>query len=117
MLTQEDIPLCIPGYKHLQDVRSIIRFEGNGNYTLVHLSTHSRPLLVSQTLKRFEDKLTSFIRVSKSDLINPNYVQKVIIKNTKVMHIQITKGPRLLVSRRRMVETLARLDLSTESAD
>lgn len=113
MLTQEDPSLCIPGYKHLQDVRTVVRFEGNGNYTLVHLSTQPRPLLVSQTLKRFESRLPGFIRISKSDLINPGYVQKIIQKSTKVMHVQILKGPRLLVSRRRMVETMARLSLST----
>ena len=101
----------IPGYGHFRDAQLVVRFEGNGNYTIVHLSTDERPLLVSQTLKRFESQLPGFIRISKSDLINPSYVQKVIQKEAKVMYVQLIKGPRLLISRRRISETLFKLSL------
>lgn len=111
MITQEEIPLRIPGYSHVQDTQLITRLEGSGNYTIVHLRNDLKPLLVSQTLKRFERLLPDFIRISKSDLVNPSYVQRVMQKDAKVMYVQLIKGPRLLVSRRRIGTTLAQLDL------
>jgi len=109
MTTQQETPLRIPGYRHLQNRQLISRLEGNGNYTIVHLQSGLKPLLVSQTLKRFENHLPHFIRISKSTMVNPNYVDQVIREDAKVIYLKLTNGLCLLVSRRRMVKTLARL--------
>ena len=110
MTLQQETPLRIPGYRHLQNTQIICRLEGNGNYTIIHLQGQSKPLLVSQTLKRFEDLFPDFIRISKSTMVNPHYVDQIIREDAKVIYLKLTNGLCLLVSRRRMIETLARLD-------
>lgn len=102
-------PLLIPGYRHIRDTRFMIRLEGNGNYTVIYLSDHSRPLMVSQTLKYFELRLPCFIRASKSSLINPAYIDTVIKQDSKTMYLQLTDGVSIPVSRRRICDTEAKL--------
>ena len=101
--------LRIPGYRKFQHRQLISRLEGNGNYTIVHVQGDQKPLLVSQTLKRFESYLPHFIRINKSALVNPTYVDQVIRKGAKVLYIKLIDGHCLLVSRRRITQTLARL--------
>lgn len=100
----------IPGYGHVFDTRLIIQFEGNGNYTIVHLKNNLKPLLVSQTLKRFEGQLPSFIRISKSILVNPDYVEQVIEESSKLVCLKLVTGKCVMIARRRLAYTLARLE-------
>ncbi|MFD2937574.1 LytTR family DNA-binding domain-containing protein [Spirosoma flavum] len=109
MTAKPEIPLRIPGYRHLQNGLLISRLEGNGNYTIVHLQGDHKPLLVSQTLKRFESILPHFIRISKSMMVNPTVVQQVIREDAKVVYLKLTNGLCLPISRRRIPETLDRL--------
>ena len=109
MSLQQETPLRIPGYRRLKNAELIIRLEGNGNYTILHLRDEAKPLLVSQTLKRFEEHLPHFIRISRSTIINPHYAKQIIQEDAKVIYIKLTNGLCLLVSRRRIVDTLARL--------
>jgi len=111
MTTQhkEGSTLRIPGYRKIQDAQLIIRLEGNGNYTIIHLKGQLKPLLVSQTLKYFEFQLPDFIRVSKSSIINPAYIKKVIQEDPKTMSLELADGVIILVSRRRVTGTLSRL--------
>lgn len=111
MITQSkgrDQPL-IPAYRHIQDTQLIIRLEGRGNYTAVYLKGKTYPLIVSRTLKFFEDQLTDFIRINKSTLINPTYIHKVIRGDTKTVALLLSDGVLKLTSRRRIANTLARL--------
>lgn len=117
MLNQEETLLRIPGYRHLQNRQHISRLEGIGNYTLIHVSNDPKPLMVSQTLKRFEQHFPNFLRISKSVLVNPRYVERVIKENSKVLHLELNNGLCLLVSRRRIPETLARLERKTREHD
>jgi two-component system LytT family response regulator len=105
----QDNPVLIPGYRHFQDTHLMMRLEGDGNYTLIHLSGRSHPLLVSQTLKYFELQLPFFIRASKSSLINPAYIDTVVKQDSKTMHLRLTDGARIPVSRRRIIDTEAKL--------
>ena len=110
MISQQEnrIAFRIPGYRTIQDTQLIVRLEGNGNYTIVHLKDQIKSLMVSQTLKRFEPHLPDFIRVSKSSIINPAYVKKVI-QGDRMTALLLTDGVKILVSRRRTARTLVRL--------
>jgi two-component system LytT family response regulator len=61
------------------NVNDIIRAEANDNYTNFYL-TNGKTLLVSKTLKHFDDLLADFdfIRIHKSHLVNLQYITKYI---------------------------------------
>ena len=102
-------PLRIPGYGHIQDTQPIIWLEGSGNYTLIYLKDTRQPLMVARTLKYFEHHLPGFLRVSKSALVNPVYIRKVVKEDAKTMQLELLDGLTFVVPRRRIVDTLARL--------
>ncbi|MBO0953190.1 LytTR family transcriptional regulator [Fibrella sp. HMF5405] len=104
----------IPGYSALQHPELIIRLEGDSNYTNIYTLNQPRPLLVSQTLLYYQRQLPGFLRVSKSSLVNPAYVVR-IVKKGKVLHLRLTDDTMVLVSRRRMTETLTVLNSLGES--
>lgn len=108
-LKQDSSQLLIPGYRHIKDRRLIIRLEGDGNYTLFHLKGYQKPLMVSQTLKYFENQLPGFIRVSKSSFVNPEYIDRIVKAQARSMYLLLTDGARVVVSRRRMAEIQATL--------
>lgn len=88
------------------DPKDIIRLEGESNYTRFFFSNH-KPVLVSKTLKEYEDLLLShdFIRVHKSFLINRRYVEQV----EKGGSLRLSDGTLLPVSRRRKEEIIKEL--------
>jgi two-component system, LytTR family, response regulator len=81
------------------EVKEIIRCEANGNYTIFYMKTR-QPLLVSRTLKEFDEILSSmrFLRVHKSHLINLDYVERFLPKENQVV---MKDGSVAEVSRRR----------------
>lgn len=95
--------LRIPGQPGLADPATIIRLQGAGNYTIVHLLSAPKPIMVTETLKYFEERLPDFIRVNKSELINPVYVSRLNYIDGKRMHVELKNGLNLSVSRRRML--------------
>ena len=64
---------------HLFEVFDIIRCESKGNYTEFFIKNH-KPLLISRTLKEFEEMLTEhgFERIHQSHLINLSYLKSYI---------------------------------------
>ena len=60
---------------HLVQVDDIVRLESSGNYSRFHF-TSRKPLLVSKTLKEFDEMLNpyGFMRVHQSHLINLNHI-------------------------------------------
>ena len=64
---------------HLFDVSDIIRCEAKVNYTEFFIKNH-KPLLISRTLKEFEEMLTEhgFERIHQSHLINLSYLKSYI---------------------------------------
>ncbi|MBO0951567.1 LytTR family transcriptional regulator DNA-binding domain-containing protein [Fibrella forsythiae] len=101
--------IYFPGYSPLKRPELIIRLEGDGNYTNIYSLQQSRPLLVSQTLLHHQRQLPSFLRVSKSSLVNPAHVVR-IVKKGRVVHLRLQDDAMVLVSRRRVSETVAALD-------
>ncbi|UFH57992.1 LytTR family DNA-binding domain-containing protein [Spirosoma sp. KNUC1025] len=108
--SQDDLPDHVPGYRLIHDAQRIVRLEGKGNYTLVYLLDHARPILVSYTLKRFEAHLPTYIRIHRSALINPAYVSQVSRATPRLMFVKLTTGESMPVSRHRMQVTSIRLN-------
>lgn len=101
--------LHIPGYRHLQDPDLIQRLDGDGNYTRITLVGQESPLMVAQTLKYFEAQLPHFIRASKSTMIHPAIIKGTIQTDAKTLHLQLSGGRQVLVSRRRIPRILQQL--------
>lgn len=101
--------VLIPGYRNPQNTQRMIRLEGNGNYTMIHFADGSKFLMVAQTLRYFEAQIPDFIRVSKSAIVNPDYVDKFIRTGPKSMLLRLTDGIELLVSRRRIRDVMMKL--------
>lgn len=83
---------------HFTHADTIIRCEAENNYTRFHF-TDRRPLLVSKTLKEFEEILEDygFMRIHKSHLINKAYIRQVAKDSVIVM----SNGDEIPVSRRK----------------
>jgi two-component system, LytTR family, response regulator len=82
---------------------SIIRCEGENNYTRFYLSDR-KPILVSKTIKEYEDILYDhgFVRVHKSHLINTRFVSLLDKDGT----LLLKDGSQVVVSRRKKEEVL-----------
>jgi two-component system LytT family response regulator len=87
----------------LFDPEQIIRCEGENNYTRFYFPDR-KPLLVSRTMKEFEDILSEhhFIRVHKSHLVNRKYIQHL----DKEDLLWLTDGSHIGVSRRKKEELM-----------
>ncbi|MCX6216344.1 LytTR family DNA-binding domain-containing protein [Spirosoma sp.] len=101
--------LAIPGYRTPQPVGQIRWLEGEGNYTRIHLSGQKTPLLVSQTLKEFDQLLAEFLRANRGALINPAYLRTVTLINSKNMTLTLLDGELIRVARRRIEEVSTKL--------
>lgn len=92
------------------NIDDIIRIEANNNYS--HFYFTNRPkIIVSKTLKDFEDQLTihNFFRVHQSHLINLKYVEAV--KSNDGDYVLLQQGHKVEVSRRKKAEFLQKLKL------
>jgi two-component system LytT family response regulator len=67
---------------HLFEVSDIIRCESEDNYTKFYIK-NNKPVLISKTLKEYEDLLTGhgFERIHQSHLINLSYLKSYIKKD------------------------------------
>ncbi|MRG43917.1 response regulator [Chitinophaga sp. SYP-B3965] len=85
------------------DPADILKCEGDDNYTHFYF-IHHKPLIVSRTLKDFEEILTDhgFMRVHKSYLVNMHYVEKL----DKEGLLWLSDGSNAAVSRRRRKDVL-----------
>jgi two-component system LytT family response regulator len=89
-------------------IKEITRCESDNNYTNIFINT-GKKLIVSKTLKEYEDMLTpfNFFRIHKSHLINLAYLQKY--KKGEGGYVVMEDGAELEVSRRRKEEFLQAL--------
>ena len=67
---------------HLLDISDIIRCESDDNYTKFFIKNR-KPILISKTLKEYEELLTEhdFVRIHQSHLINFSYVKSYVKKD------------------------------------
>lgn len=82
------------------DTETIIRCESQNNYTLFYFSNKTK-LLVSKTLKEFEELLSSsgFIRTHQSHLVNLKYVTS--FNNHPESHLVLIDGIKIPVAVRK----------------
>jgi two-component system LytT family response regulator len=88
------------------DPNEIIRLEGESNYTRFYF-VNQKPMLVSKTLKEYEDILLdhNFLRVHKSHLVNKKFVKHL----DKEGLLWLTDGNYIAVSRRKKEEVMREL--------
>jgi two-component system, LytTR family, response regulator len=81
----------------------IVRMEGESNYTRMFFTT-KKPLLVSKTLKEYEEIMAEhgFIRVHKSHLVNKKHVVNYTVDGNLVM----ADHSKVEISRRRKEDVL-----------
>jgi|SRR5919202_192920 DNA-binding LytR/AlgR family response regulator len=96
--------LKVPGFHKPIPIDLIIWFEGDDNYSKMHL-LGNKTYLVSKTLKWFEERLEPFIRIHKSALINPAHVV-ASKRGLAVKQVTLRDGSSPPVSRR-LRKTLA----------
>ncbi len=102
------IALSLSDKVEFVEVSSIVRCQSDSNYTTFYLKSGEK-LLVSKTLKDFEDLLTSygFLRVHQSHLINLKEIKSFIKSDGG--YIRMKDGSSVSVSRQRremVLETL-----------
>lgn len=86
----------------------IIRIEADNNYSLFYFTNRPK-ILISKTLKDFEEQLTgnNFFRIHQSHLINLLHVESVQTLDGDI--VLLKQGHKAEISRRRKAEFLARL--------
>jgi two-component system, LytTR family, response regulator len=89
-------------------INDILRCKGENNYTLFYL-TNGTSILVSRTLKEWDDLLTShqFIRTHQSHLINSSHVKSFVKKDGG--YILMVDGSMVTVSKHKKEQTLDKL--------
>ena len=92
----------------LVDTEDIIRIEADNNYSIFYFTNRPK-LLISKTLKEFEEHLTShnFFRIHQSHLVNLNHVGSV--QSEDGGYVVMKQGDKVEISRRRKAEFMARL--------
>lgn len=85
---------------HVFEVSDIIRCESEDNYTKFFIR-NSKPILISKTLKEYEDLLTEhgFERIHQSHLINLSYLKSYIKKDGG--YVVMTDNSNLPISQRK----------------
>jgi two-component system LytT family response regulator len=98
--TNKKICLSTVGESRICDVSEIMRCESEHNYTKFFFK-NEKPLMVSKTLKEYEDLLKEygFERVHQSHLINTRYIRSFIKKENGF--IQLSDDTMVPVSRRK----------------
>jgi len=94
---------------HIVNIQDIVRCESNVNYTEFHF-TGGKKLLVTKTLKEFEDLLCDqgFYRVHQSHLINTKYIKEFI--KTDGGYLIMSEGTNVPVSTRKRPEVMKMLE-------
>jgi two-component system LytT family response regulator len=102
--------IAIPSMEGISivNIDDIIRCEADTNYTRIFL-INGDAILVSKTLKEYEDMLTEFhfVRVHHHNLININHVQKYI--KGEGGYAIMSDGSSVEVSRRKKTEFIEKL--------
>lgn len=91
-------------------VNEIVLCESDSNYTTLHMRD-GKPLLISRTMKEFEDLLADqpFLRVHNSFFINKKHIRKYIRGDGG--EVKMSNGMNVPVARRKKQELLDSLDM------
>jgi two-component system LytT family response regulator len=91
------------------NIADIIHIEGDVNYSKFYL-TEKRVIMVSKTLKVYEDMLSGhgFYRTHKSSLVNLKYVKRILTREG--LSIEMTDGSLAMLSRHTKDEFIQIMD-------
>ncbi len=94
---------------HIVNICDILRCESSVNYTEFHF-VNDKKLLVSKTLKEFEDLLTDsgFFRVHQSHLVNTKFIKEYV--KIEGGHLIMNNGNMIPVSTRKRPEVMKMLE-------
>lgn len=94
---------------NIVNIADILRCESSINYTEFHF-VGAKKMLVSKTLKEFEDLLTElgFYRVHQSHLVNTKFIREYV--KTEGGHLIMTDGSMIPVSTRKKAEVMKMLE-------
>jgi two-component system, LytTR family, response regulator len=94
---------------HIVNISDILRCESSINYTEFHF-VNAKKLLVTKTLKEFEDLLSDqgFYRVHQSHLINTKYIKEFV--KTDGGYLIMNDGSNVPVSTRKRPEVMKMLE-------
>ncbi|MBN8822287.1 MULTISPECIES: LytTR family DNA-binding domain-containing protein [unclassified Spirosoma] len=97
------------------DQQKVLYLTGEENYSHIHL-TNGEVILMSRTLKWFEKRWPSFVRVHKHTLINPQHAFRVkrAARLTLPSYLVMRDQTQLLISRRRVTRVIAQLSFMPE---
>ncbi|MBO0952889.1 LytTR family DNA-binding domain-containing protein [Fibrella forsythiae] len=107
-------PLFLPGLSQPLDPASISRVQASGNYSFIYLTNRSRPLLVITALKYIAHSLPTFLRVSRSSLINPRCV-KDVVRLTSCRQLRLNDDTAISIARRRWPTVARQLGLALKT--
>lgn len=107
--THEKLALHTQDKIHIVNISDIMRCESNVNYTEFYF-TNAKKLLVTKTLKDFEDLLgdQGFYRVHQSHLINTRYIKEFV--KTDGGYLIMNDGSSVPVSTRKRPEVIKMLE-------
>ncbi|MBL7968580.1 MAG: response regulator transcription factor [Prolixibacteraceae bacterium] len=90
------------------EVKSIVRCQGESNYTHIYFADH-KPILTAKSLIEFEELLSEygFVRVHKTHVVNLNHVTSFTKNDGGVLYL--SNGDSVAISRRRKDFTLEQL--------
>ena len=94
---------------HIVNINEILRCESSVNYTEFYF-TNAKKMLVSKTLKEFEDLLidSGFYRVHQSHLVNTKCIKEYV--KTEGGHLIMNDGSMIPVSTRKKPEVMKMLE-------
>lgn len=101
------LAIKLKGYKDSMPVDSISWLQAEASYTRVHYQDGTFTL-ISQPLRWFEQHL-DFVRVHRSAIVNPLFVQEFVQKKSRAGWIRLTDGTIVSVSRGRLENTVVQL--------
>lgn len=92
---------------YLKKIEDIVHIQAYGNYTKLFLQNDNNPMVISKTLKDFENLLkpARFIRIHTSHLINLAHLESFHNKNGG--HVILSNGDTLPVSERKKSNLMA----------
>ncbi|MBD2752279.1 LytTR family DNA-binding domain-containing protein [Spirosoma validum] len=97
----------LTGHPHPIQIDSILWLEGEASYTRVHYQ-NGAVAIVTQPLQWFEHHL-NFVRVHRSAIINPLYVQEFEHKSGRSGWVRLVNDLVIPVSRNRLEYTVSML--------
>ncbi len=102
-MNKQNFKLSLPTFEGslFIPIDDIIRCESDANYTRFHIRNETKPIMVSKTLKDYDELLTDygFCRVHHSHLINLKFIKKYIKGEGGI--VVMLDGSEVEVSRRK----------------